>query len=92
VPAEWLEPEREPIEVLSFQIAERTAKFRSVSPFRASFGDLVHLEAAGDLGEHSGGLLVFVDGREHAEYVPWREVRRVDLSVRHRGSRRPRRR
>jgi hypothetical protein len=46
VPAEWLEPEREPIEVFGIQIAERTAKFRSVRPFMACFGDVVRLEAA----------------------------------------------
>jgi hypothetical protein len=44
-------------------------------------GTRYELEPAGDLGAQNGGLLVFVDGREHAEYAPWSDVRAVDLSV-----------
>ena len=33
----------------------------------------------GDLGEGNAGLLIFVDGRQAPEYVPWADVERVDL-------------
>lgn len=42
-------------------------------------GEELELEPTGDLGEGNAGLLVFVDGRERPEYVPWAEVGRVDL-------------
>ncbi len=42
-------------------------------------GEELRLEPAGDLGERNAGLLVFVDGRERPDYVPWSEVARVDL-------------
>ncbi len=42
-------------------------------------GDELELERTGDLGEGNAGVLVFVDGRERPEYVPWAEVGRVDL-------------
>lgn len=42
-------------------------------------GDKLQLERTGDLGESNAGLLVFADGREQAEYVPWGDVRRVDF-------------
>lgn len=42
-------------------------------------GEVLRLELAGDLGEGNGGMLVFVDGRESPEYLPWVDVERVDL-------------
>jgi hypothetical protein len=42
-------------------------------------GGELKLERTGDLGEGNAGLLVFGDGRERPEYVPWAEVGRVDL-------------
>ena len=39
----------------------------------------LQLERAGDLGEGNAGLLIFVDGRERAEYVPWTDVERIDF-------------
>jgi hypothetical protein len=42
-------------------------------------GETLRLELAGDLGAGNAGLLVFVDGREAAEYVSWAEVERIDL-------------
>jgi hypothetical protein len=43
-------------------------------------GEVLRLERAGDLAERNAGLLVFAEGRQQAEYVPWREVVRVDLA------------
>jgi hypothetical protein len=40
-------------------------------------GEELELEAAGDLGEGNAGLLVFVDGRESPEYVPWADVAHI---------------
>ena len=37
----------------------------------------VRLERAGDLGQLNAGMLIFSEGSQRAEYVPWSEVRRV---------------
>jgi hypothetical protein len=42
-------------------------------------GEELKLEPKGDLGVGNAGLLIFVDGRERPEYVPWADVARVDL-------------
>jgi hypothetical protein len=42
-------------------------------------GEALQLECRGDLGEGNAGMLIFVEGRERPEYVPWTEVERIDL-------------
>ncbi len=42
-------------------------------------GENLQLEPAGDLGEGNAGMLIYVDGRERPEYVPWTDIERVDL-------------
>jgi hypothetical protein len=42
-------------------------------------GGELHVEHSGDLGERNAGMLIFVDGQERPEYVPWTDVERVDL-------------
>jgi hypothetical protein len=42
-------------------------------------GEELRLERTGDLGPKNAGLLVFVDGGQRPEYVPWGDVGRVDL-------------
>jgi len=42
-------------------------------------GEELQLEQTGDLGEGNAGMLVFVDGGQRPEYVPWTEVERVDF-------------
>ncbi len=42
-------------------------------------GEELQLEPAGDLGAGNAGLLVFGDGQERPEYVPWPDVARVDF-------------
>jgi hypothetical protein len=42
-------------------------------------GEELHLERAGDLGEGNAGMLIFVDGRQRPEYVPWTDVEQVDF-------------
>lgn len=42
-------------------------------------GEELQLEPTGDLGEGNAGMLIFVDGRQHPEYVPWTDVERVDF-------------
>lgn len=42
-------------------------------------GEELRLERAGDLGERNGGMLIFVEGRQRPEYVPWTDVGQVDL-------------
>jgi hypothetical protein len=42
-------------------------------------GELLQLESGGDLGEANAGVLVFVEGQERPEYLPWVEIERIDL-------------
>ena len=42
-------------------------------------GEQLRLDLAGDLGEGNAGMLVFAEGRESPEYVPWTDVARIDL-------------
>ena len=42
-------------------------------------GERLQLERTGDLGEGHAGILIFVDGRQRPEYVPWADVEQVDL-------------
>jgi hypothetical protein len=43
-------------------------------------GEELQLERKGDLGVRNGGLLVFADGSERAEYVPWSDVAQIDFA------------
>jgi len=40
-------------------------------------GEKLQLERSADLGEHNAGILIFVDGGQHPEYVPWTEVAQI---------------
>jgi hypothetical protein len=42
-------------------------------------GEELQLELGGDLGKLNAGMLIFVDGRQRPEYVPWNDVRQVDF-------------
>ena len=42
-------------------------------------GEELQLERTGDFGERNAGMLIFVDGRERPEYVPWTEIEQIDL-------------
>jgi hypothetical protein len=42
-------------------------------------GEELQLERDGDLGEGNAGMLIFVDGRQRPEYVPWTDVEQVDF-------------
>jgi hypothetical protein len=42
-------------------------------------GEELQLERSGDLGDGNAGILIFADGRERPEYVPWTDVEQVDL-------------
>ena len=42
-------------------------------------GETLQLERAGDLGAGNAGMLVFVEGRERPEYVPWLDIVRIDF-------------
>ena len=42
-------------------------------------GEALQLERTGDLGEGNAGILIFVNGGEHAEYVQWTDVEQVDF-------------
>jgi hypothetical protein len=45
-------------------------------------GEELPLERTGDLGEGNAGMLIFVDGRQSPEYVPWSDVAQVDFDRR----------
>ncbi len=40
-------------------------------------GEKLQLERSADLGKQNAGVLIFVDGGQHPEYVPWTEVARL---------------
>ena len=42
-------------------------------------GDELQLERTGDLSDRNAGMLVFIDGRERPEYVPWSDVAQIAL-------------
>lgn len=42
-------------------------------------GEALLFDGAGDLAETNAGMLIFVDGPQHPEYVPWSDVEQVDL-------------
>lgn len=42
-------------------------------------GEELQLELAADLGPGNAGMLVFTDGAEAPEYVPWSDVSRIEL-------------
>jgi hypothetical protein len=42
-------------------------------------GEELPLERTGDLGAGNGGVLIFVDGRERPDVVPWTDVERLDF-------------
>lgn len=42
-------------------------------------GEKLHLERTGDLGDGNAGMLVFVDGSERPDYVPWADVEKIDF-------------
>jgi hypothetical protein len=44
-----------------------------------SNGQPLHLDRRGDLGDANGGMLIFMDGNQRPEFVPWTDVERVDF-------------
>jgi hypothetical protein len=42
-------------------------------------GEELSLDRAGDLGERNAGMLIFVEGRERAEYVQWSDVEQIQF-------------
>ncbi len=42
-------------------------------------GEDLQFEPAGDLGDRNAGMLVFIDGRQRPEYVPWIDVKQIDF-------------
>jgi len=42
-------------------------------------GEELQLEPAGDLGEANAGMLIFVEGRQGPDYVPWTDIEQVDF-------------
>jgi hypothetical protein len=42
-------------------------------------GEELQLERTGDLGDGNAGMLIFVDGHQRPEYVPWTDVEQVDF-------------
>ena len=43
-------------------------------------GEELQLDHAGDLGDGNAGMLIFVDGRERAEYVPWTDIEQIEFN------------
>jgi hypothetical protein len=45
-------------------------------------GEELQLDRTGDLAEGNAGMLIFVDGREHPDYVRWTDVEKIDFDHR----------
>jgi hypothetical protein len=45
-------------------------------------GEVLQLERTGDLSKWNAGMLIFAQGRERPEHVPWADVERVDFDRR----------
>jgi hypothetical protein len=43
-------------------------------------GEALRLEPFGDLGDGTAGMLIFIEGREDPEYVPWTEIEQIDFN------------
>lgn len=67
--------------IASIQVHDGEAT--GASPVRLSLhgGEVLHLERAGDLGPENAGILVFQEGREQPDYLPWAEVASIDLEA-----------
>ena len=50
------------------------------APVTLHSGEKLELERTGDLGEGNAGILIFVDGREDPEYVPWIDIAQIELN------------
>jgi hypothetical protein len=44
-------------------------------------GEILSLDRVGDLGERNAGMLIFVDGRERAEFVRWSDVEQMQFDL-----------
>ncbi len=42
-------------------------------------GEELLLQRTGDLGDENAGVLIFINGRQNPEYVPWTDVEQVDF-------------
>jgi hypothetical protein len=42
-------------------------------------GEELQLERTGDFGERNAGMLIFADGAQRPEYVPWTDIERIEL-------------
>jgi hypothetical protein len=42
-------------------------------------GEELQLERTGDLAEGNVGMLIFVDGRQRPEFVPWTDIEQIDF-------------
>jgi hypothetical protein len=62
--------------VLPGGLEERGAERARVTLFS---GEELQLERSGDLVEGNAGMLIFLDGRQRPEYLPWTDVAQVDF-------------
>ena len=65
--------------VASIVPAGRTEGGAGRARVRLQGGEELQLDRAGDLGDRNAGMLIFVDGRARADYVPWTDVAQVDF-------------
>lgn len=66
---------------IPFGLVAAIAQQRGAERVRVSLGsgEELQLARAGDFAERNGGMLIFVDGQERPEYVPWSDVERIDF-------------
>ena len=65
--------------IASIVVPERQASRLEPVRIVLRHGGELPLERSGDVGDRNAGMLIFVDGREHPEYVLWTDVERIDF-------------
>ena len=61
------------------EAVEVLAELEAVGRVLLHGGEELQLERTGDLGNGNAGMLIFADGDERPEYVPWADIERIDL-------------
>ena len=65
--------------IASISPAGRAERGSSRATVTLHGGEQLQLDRTGDLGEGNAGMLIFVDGHERPDYVPWDDVEQVDF-------------
>ncbi len=65
--------------IASIVPARRETKWPQLAQVTLHSGEVLNLEASGDLSDANAGSLIFIGRGTRAEYVGWSEIERIDL-------------